>query len=148
MTTKDAPLCVAYDQISDRKCRYYADHGGKHNFARLDHDCTLERELRCALDEITRGLAEALDLFDAVWCPEHGHAPKPEQLERAAKLRKLVNLDHGSSRDLRRVLDEMTAARDELASIAEGEALDETYSPSEVKRTLARIAELREVGAS
>jgi hypothetical protein len=86
-------LCPAYDQISDRTCRYYADHGGGHNFARLDHDCALERKLRQALDE-------------------------------------------------------MTAARDELANIAEGETLDETYSPSGVKRTLARIAELREVGAS
>ena len=93
MTVDADKLCPAYDQISDRTCRYYADHGGRHNFARLDHDCALERELR-------------------------------------------------------RTLDEMTAARDELASIAEGETLDETYSPSGVKRTLARIAELREVGAS
>jgi len=93
MTTKDAPLCLAYDdQIGGRMCRYYADHGGKHNFARLDHDCALERELRRALDEVTKGLAEALDLFDAVWCPEHGHAPKPSQLARAAELRKLVEL--------------------------------------------------------
>ena len=92
MTTTDAKLCSAYDQISDRTCRYYADHGGKHNFARLDHDCALERELRRALDEVTRGLAEALDLFDANWCPEHGHAPRPEAFDRAAELRKLVPL--------------------------------------------------------
>ena len=85
-------LCVAYDQISDRTCRYYAGHGGQHNFARLDHDSWLERELR-------------------------------------------------------RQLDNVTAARDELADIAEGETLDETYSPSGVKHTLARIAELRKVGA-
>ena len=69
MTTKDAKLCSAYDQISDRRCRYYADHGGKHNFARLDHDCSLERELRRELDEVTKGLAEALELFDANWSP-------------------------------------------------------------------------------
>jgi hypothetical protein len=42
----------------------------------------------------------------------------------------------------------MTAARDELADIAEGETLDEPYSPSSVKSPLARIAELREVGES
>ena len=86
-------MCTTFDQISDRKCRYYADHGGAHNFARLDHDCALERELR-------------------------------------------------------RQLDEMVAARDELADIAEGETLDETYSPSSVKSTLRRIDELRKVGTA
>lgn len=40
--------------------------------------------------QLRAGLTEALDLFDATWCPEHGHAPKPEQLSRAAELRKLV----------------------------------------------------------
>jgi Ead/Ea22-like protein len=40
---------------------------------------------------LTRALAEALDLFDAVWCPEHGHAPQPAQLSRAEELRKLVS---------------------------------------------------------
>ena len=90
MTTKDAKLCSAYDQIGGRTCRYYADHGGRHNFARLDHDCSLERELRRALDEMTKDFAEALDLFDANWCPEHGHAPRPAALERYAELRKLV----------------------------------------------------------
>ena len=88
MTTKDAKLCPAYDQISDRKCRYYAGHGGKHNFARLDHNCALERELRLALDEVTKDFAEALDLFDANWCPAHGHAPTSETFERAAALGK------------------------------------------------------------
>jgi len=92
VTTQDPARCSAYDQISGRGCRYDAGHGGRHNFARLDHDSTLERELR-------------------------------------------------------RALDDMTAARDELADIAESEALDETYSPKGTKATLARIAELREVGA-
>ena len=41
--------------------------------------------------EILRGaLAEALGIFDATWCPEHGHAPKPEQIARVEELRKLV----------------------------------------------------------
>lgn len=56
--------CTAYDQISDRSCRYYADHGGKHNFARLDHDVSLERELRRQLDEMTRVRDEACDIAD------------------------------------------------------------------------------------
>jgi len=42
------------------------------------------------IDVTNAALAEALDLFDAVWCPEHGHAPRPEQLARAEALRKLV----------------------------------------------------------
>lgn len=83
-------LCTAYDQITDRTCRYYAGHGGRHNFARLDHDCLLERQLRYDLDEMTRALAESLDLFDRNWCAEHGHAPKPEDLKRAEELRKRV----------------------------------------------------------
>jgi hypothetical protein len=41
-------------------------------------------------DRFRAALAEALDLFDATWCPEHGHQPRPEQLARAAELRKLV----------------------------------------------------------
>lgn len=90
MTTKDTTLCAAYDPISNRVRRYYADHGGKHNFARLDQDCALERELRRELDATTKGLAEALDLFDANWCPEHGHQPKPTAFERVSELRKLV----------------------------------------------------------
>ena len=89
MTTEEK-LCTAYDQIAGRGCRYYAGHGGRHNFARLDHDCALERELRRELDETTRALAEALDLFDANWCPEHGHAPRPEVFERITELRKRV----------------------------------------------------------
>ena len=83
-------LCSAYDQISDRTCRYYRGHGGGHNFSRLDHDCALERELRRELDATTFALAQALDLFDRNWCAEHGHAPKPEDLRRAEELRKLV----------------------------------------------------------
>jgi len=89
-TSEQTVLCTAYDQISDRTCRYYADHGGRHNFARLDHDSSLERELRRSVDEAQKALAEALDLFNASWCPEHGHAPKPEVLVRVAELRKLV----------------------------------------------------------
>ena len=53
----------------------------------------LEEQLAAAIVarvEARRDLDEALDLFDAVWCPEHGHAPKPEQLARAEELRKLV----------------------------------------------------------
>ena len=47
-------------------------------------------ELRRELDATAKALAEALDLFDASWCPDHGHAPKPEVLARAAALRELV----------------------------------------------------------
>ena len=47
-------------------------------------------ELHRELDATVKALAEALDLFDASWCPEHGHAPKPEVLARAAALRKLA----------------------------------------------------------
>ena len=83
-------LCAAYDHICGRTCRYYAGHSGRHYFPRLDHDCTLERELRKRLDEVTKGLVETLDLFDANWCAEHGHAPKPEVFERVEQLRKLV----------------------------------------------------------
>lgn len=42
------------------------------------------------VEKLRVALAEALDLFDATWCPEHGHAPKPEQLARIAELRKVV----------------------------------------------------------
>ena len=45
-------MCEAYNQISDRKCRYYKDHGGPHRFAQLDHDCGVERELRAELDDM------------------------------------------------------------------------------------------------
>ncbi len=41
-------------------------------------------------DALAAGLREAIDIFEATWCPEHGHAPKPEQHARAAELRKLV----------------------------------------------------------
>jgi hypothetical protein len=94
VTTQEAPLCSAYDQIAGCKCRYYANHGGKHNFARLEHDAALERELRRQLDEVAEGLAEALDLFDANWCPEHGYAPTPEAFAKAARLSKLVGREH------------------------------------------------------
>lgn len=89
-TPEPKELCGAYDQISDRGCRYYAGHGGRHNFARLDHDCSLERELRRELDEMGKALGEALDLFDAAWCAEHGNAPTSAQFDRATKLRQLI----------------------------------------------------------
>lgn len=57
-------MCAGYDQISDRRCRYYAHHGGKHNFARLDHDVSLERELRRTLDEMAEARDEACDIAD------------------------------------------------------------------------------------
>lgn len=98
--TTSAPdeLCSAYDQITGRGCRYYRGHGGRHNFARLDHDCALERELRRELDEMTQALGEALDLFDGNWCPEHGHAPKREAFDRAADLRRRIQPDFERSR--------------------------------------------------
>ncbi|HSX22836.1 MAG TPA: hypothetical protein VLE97_08705 [Gaiellaceae bacterium] len=80
-------LCAAHDQVAGRSCRYYKDHGGRHNFARLDHDCALERELRRELDQRTSALAEAIGLFDAAWCTEHGHAPRPDQFKRIDELR-------------------------------------------------------------
>jgi len=59
MTVDTNKLCPAYNQISNRTCGYYADHGGKHYFARRDHDSSLERELRRALDEMTAARDEA-----------------------------------------------------------------------------------------
>jgi len=53
----------------------------------------LEEQLFAAIsahNATQKGLAAALDLFDAVWCPEHGHTPRPDQLARAKALRKLV----------------------------------------------------------
>lgn len=40
--------------------------------------------------QLRAALAEAIDIFEATWCPEHGHAPKQKQLDRVAELRKLV----------------------------------------------------------
>jgi len=63
MTVKTAPeMCTVYDQISDLTCRYYTGHGGKHNFARLDHIYALERELRRALDEMIAARDEACEI--------------------------------------------------------------------------------------
>ena len=42
--------------------------------------------------QLREALREVIDLFDATWCPEYGHAPRPEQLTRIAELRKLVPL--------------------------------------------------------
>jgi hypothetical protein len=84
-------LCGAYDQISQWKCRYYAGHLGRHNFARVDHDTALERELRRELDQMTMALGQALDLFDSSWCPAHGHSPTTEAFDRATKLRQRID---------------------------------------------------------
>ncbi len=48
------------------------------------------RNLELANNMLRAALVEALDLFEAVWCAEYGHAPKPEQFSRAKELRKLV----------------------------------------------------------
>lgn len=82
--TKDTKTCPAYDQISDRGCRYYAGHGGKHNFARLDHDCALERELRRQLDEMAVARDEACDIA-ARWFDDH----PGRDSERITELRKI-----------------------------------------------------------
>lgn len=42
------------------------------------------------IKQLRAALTEALNLFDSTWCPEFGHAPKEEQLTRAAELRKLA----------------------------------------------------------
>jgi len=55
-------LCDAYDQISNRRCRYDGGHGGRHNFAPLDHNYTVERELRRCLDLMVQARDEACDL--------------------------------------------------------------------------------------
>lgn len=86
MTTEDAKRCSAYDQIAGRTCRYYAGHGGRHNFARLDHDCSLERELRRALDEMTKARDEACDI--AAMAESHS-AVVGHKLKRIAELRKV-----------------------------------------------------------
>jgi len=62
--TTEPEMCSTYDQISDRKCRYYASHGGRHNFASLDHNCALERELRRALDAMTAARDEACGIAE------------------------------------------------------------------------------------
>lgn len=80
MTALD-PLCKAYDQISDRTCRYYAGHKGRHNFARIDHDSTLERALRHALDEMTAARDDA--------CSELEDTGGEFAMARAAELRKV-----------------------------------------------------------
>lgn len=59
--------CEAYDQISDRTCRYYTGHGGRHNFALLGHDCSLERELRRQLDEMIAARDEACGIAETAF---------------------------------------------------------------------------------
>lgn len=50
-------------------------------------------ELRDRRAEVTRRaaeLVEALDIFNASWCPEYGHTPKPEHFARIEELRKSI----------------------------------------------------------
>ena len=52
-------------------------------------------ELRARRTEVTQRtaeLVETLDIFDRSWCPEHGHAPRPEVFARIAKLRSFITL--------------------------------------------------------
>jgi len=51
-------------------------------------------EQRTALIESNKAICAALDLFDAVWCPDHGHAPRPEHFARAEELSKLIGREH------------------------------------------------------
>jgi hypothetical protein len=41
--------------------------------------------------QLREALREAIDLFDATWCPEYGHAPQPATFARINELRKLVH---------------------------------------------------------
>jgi len=84
--TTEPEMCSTYDQISDRKCRYYAGHGGRHNFASLDHNYLLERELRRALDEMTAARDEACAI--AAIAESHS-AVAGHKLKRIAELRKV-----------------------------------------------------------
>lgn len=54
--------CTVYDQITDRTCRYDEGHGGRHRFPPLDHDSSLERELRRRLDLMTKIRDDACEL--------------------------------------------------------------------------------------
>ena len=84
-------MCSAYEQISERSCRYYAGHGGNHNFARLDHDCALERGLRRALDSMIAARDEVCDIADTAIKMKGdfiGHRNKSGS-ERVAELRKV-----------------------------------------------------------
>jgi hypothetical protein len=85
--------CRQYDQLSDRYCAYDLDHGGSCNFARLDHDTRLERQLRRALDEMTKDAKDALALFTNNWCPEHGHAPTAGTFAKAKALAKILGVE-------------------------------------------------------
>ena len=86
MTVHTTEQCAAYDQISDRKCRFYAGHRGKHNFARLDHDSSLERELRCELDELVRSTVDELDKLQKEVAISKVLAESQAHLEEAVKL--------------------------------------------------------------
>lgn len=84
-------MCRAYDQITDRKCRYYEGHGGRHNFASLDHTAFLERELRRSLDEMTRARDEACDIAATAIEMRGDFVGRRNQLgsDRIAELRKV-----------------------------------------------------------
>ena len=91
MTTTTAPFCSIYDQISGRTCRYYRDHGSMHNFASLDHNCTLERELRRLLDEVIAARDEACDIADTAIKMRGDFIGRRDQLgsDRIVELRKV-----------------------------------------------------------
>lgn len=89
--TEDKKMCPAYDQISDHRCRYYEGHGGKHNFARLDHDTSLERELRRTLDEMIAARDEACDIANTAIRMQGDFIGRRNKLgsDRVAELRKV-----------------------------------------------------------
>src|SRR4029077_11737246 len=45
------------------------------------------RDCRLQAAQKSAELAEVLAIFDATWCTEHGHSPKPEQFARIEELR-------------------------------------------------------------
>lgn len=63
-----------------RELGYEVDETGIHRHR------VMEREIVT----LRSALAEAIDIFDATWCPEHGHAPQPEQIARMDELRQIV----------------------------------------------------------
>jgi hypothetical protein len=53
--------------------------------------------LYAQIAKLRAAFIEAIDLFDATWCTEHGHAPSWNQLARAAELR--IEHGHAPSKD-------------------------------------------------